>query len=209
MFSIVAPPFSQTSVIQKNTGFVIPDWIRPRISSGSWLTGCQMFRSTILRQPLSLASVATRRSVLSTVSGASSLRTQRFLGTIPQPPGYIQGTVNDPVKLPPPSPSHGSYHWSFERLVAVGMAPLVIAPLATGSLTPVLDATLGSLLLVHVHLGLESCIIDYIPKRVYGKLHNLAIYALYGGTALSLYGLYEYETNDIGLTATIGKVWNA
>jgi succinate dehydrogenase (ubiquinone) membrane anchor subunit len=133
----------------------------------------------------------------------------RSLIKIPQPPGFIEGTVNDAVKIPPTDRTHGSYHWSFERALAVAVAPLVVAPLATGSFIPALDATLGSLLIMHAHVGFESCIIDYIPKRVYGKLHNVAIYALYGGSALALVGLYEYETNDIGLTETIRKVWNA
>jgi len=27
----------------------------------------------------------------------------------------MEGTVNDAVKLPPSDPTHGNYHWTFER----------------------------------------------------------------------------------------------
>lgn len=133
----------------------------------------------------------------------------RSLFTVPQPPGNIVGGVNDAVKLPTPSPSHGSYHWSFERLVSIGLVPLVTVPFAVGAPAPLLDASLGALLIAHSHIGLGACITDYIPKRKYGKLHDISFWALYAGTAVCLYGLYEFETNDIGLSETIRKTWNA
>lgn len=30
-------------------------------------------------------------------------------------PEVIDGTANDPAPVPDPSPTHGSYHWAFER----------------------------------------------------------------------------------------------
>lgn len=133
----------------------------------------------------------------------------RFLGTIPQPPGHIVGTVNDATPIPFPNKTSGSYHWTFERILVVGLIPMTVLPFATGSISPILDATLGATLLIHSQLGFESCITDYIPKRIYGSLHNYALYLLYGGTAVGLYGLYKLETEDVGLTQTIGKIWNA
>lgn len=133
----------------------------------------------------------------------------RSLGTIPQPPGGIIGTANEPSKIPSPNKTKGSYHWAFEKVVLMGMVPLTVYPFLGGPLTPVLDATLGSLLIVHCHVGFESCIIDYIPSRVYGKWYNVAKYALWGGTLTALYGVYEFETNDVGITESIRKVWNA
>jgi succinate dehydrogenase (ubiquinone) membrane anchor subunit len=150
-----------------------------------------------------LAPTITRRAPTALIAGTYG---RRCFGGGPQ---IIQGTVNDAVPIPPEDRSHGSFHWSFERLVAVGLVPIVIAPFAAGSLSPVLDATLGSLLIVHSHIGFESCIIDYIPKRNSKTLHNLARYALYSGSALALIGLYEFETNDVGLSETLRKVWNA
>ena len=31
--------------------------------------------------------------------------------------------VNDPVKVPEPKPSEGSYHWTFERFVISHLSP--------------------------------------------------------------------------------------
>lgn len=153
---------------------------------------------------------ALRPSLIKPVSlPGFNLMQRQPLGTIPQPPGGIVGSVNDPVAIPSPNRSHGSYHWSFERIIVLGMVPLMVTPFTAITLTPVLDATLGSLILMHSHLGFESCIIDYIPKRVYGPFHNLAMYALYLGSATALYGVYQMETNDIGLTAAVSKIWNA
>ena len=171
-----------------------------------------MFRSTLLKQQPAMLSRALRPALLMPATTApampSMLRTQPLV-TIPQPPGGIIGSVHDPVAVPPPSKVHGSLHWTFERLLLVGIVPLCVAPLVGGSLSPVLDGALGSLILVHSHLGFESCIIDYIPKRVYGVWHNVAISALFIGTGTALFGVYQMEKNDIGITKTIGKVWNA
>jgi CybS, succinate dehydrogenase cytochrome B small subunit len=56
---------------------------------------------------------------------------QSFSLTTPKPSiSYIavyKGTVNDPTDFPPPSKSHGSYHWAFERLLSAGLVPLTAA----------------------------------------------------------------------------------
>lgn len=39
---------------------------------------------------------------------------------LPPLPQKVIGSANDPVPVPDPSPTHGSYHWSFERCVACG-----------------------------------------------------------------------------------------
>ena len=67
----------------------------------------------------------------------------------------IEGTVNDPVAVPTPSPTSGGYHWSFERLLAVGLVPLTAAPFIGGALSPVLDAIFCTTLLLHSHIGFE------------------------------------------------------
>lgn len=168
-----------------------------------------MFRSTLLRQQPAMLAAAMRPAMVRPAAALPSLIRRQPLGTIPQPPGGIVGGVNDPVAVPPADRSHGSYHWSFERLIVLGMVPLAMTPLVGGSLTPVLDATLGSLILMHSHLGFQSCIIDYIPKRVYGRWHSAAMYFLYAGSATALYGVYQMETNDIGLTLALSEIWNA
>ncbi|KAF3057312.1 Succinate dehydrogenase [ubiquinone] cytochrome b small subunit, mitochondrial [Daldinia childiae] len=119
------------------------------------------------------------------------------------------GPLNDPAPIPETSPSHGSYHWTFERLVAAGIIPLTIAPFAGGSLNPGLDAILCSLLLVHSHLGFQSVLVDYIPTSRFPKSRKASMWLLNAATALVGVGLYEFETNDVGLTEAVKRVWKA
>ncbi|KAK6949568.1 hypothetical protein Daesc_009651 [Daldinia eschscholtzii] len=153
----------------------------------------QLIRSTITKDTARVAAfhASSRRSLL------------------PPGPQVIKGTVNDPAPIPETSPSHGSYHWTFERLIAAGIIPLTIAPFAGGSLNPGLDAILCSLLLVHSHLGFQSVIIDYIPNSRYPKSRKAAHWLLNAATALVGVGLYEFETNDVGLTEAVKRVWKA
>lgn len=128
---------------------------------------------------------------------------------VPQPPGNIVGTVNDPVKLPKPDAFHGSYHWSFERLIATSLVPLVVMPLSTGHLSPVLDAVLGGLLVTHCFIGLQSCIIDYIPKRKFPKGHKVSMGLALIGSGVAFWGVYELETKEEGLCGAAAKIWHA
>jgi succinate dehydrogenase (ubiquinone) membrane anchor subunit len=41
------------------------------------------------------------------------------------------------------------------RLVCVGLVPLTFAPFAAGSLNPVMDAILCSLIVAHSHIGFQ------------------------------------------------------
>lgn len=131
-----------------------------------------------------------------------------FFKTIPQPPGNIVGTVNDAYVPPTPNSLHGSKHWTFERVVTIGMVPLMVAPLITGS--SISDAAMSSLLLYHMYAGFQSCIIDYIPKRVYGSIHTAAMAVLTLGTAVAGYGVYKIEQeNEDGLFGVLKKLWKA
>ncbi|ABN67811.2 succinate dehydrogenase membrane anchor subunit [Scheffersomyces stipitis CBS 6054] len=132
----------------------------------------------------------------------------RGIKTIPQPPGFIVGTVNDAYVPPPPHKLEGSLHWTSERLVAIGMVPLALAPFITGT-SSVIDSTFSALLLYHCYAGFQSCIIDYIPRRVYGPLHNYAMYLLTFGTGVAGYGLYQIESKEDGVAGIISKVWKA
>ena len=75
----------------------------------------------------------------------------------------LKGTVNDPTTFPPPSRSHGSHHWAFERLLSASLVPLTAAAFVTsGSNYPLVDALLGVGLVMHSHIGvcppnLETC----------------------------------------------------
>lgn len=133
----------------------------------------------------------------------------RGIKTIPQPPGNIVGTVNDAYVPPKASKSHGSYHWTSERAVAIGLVPLVASSMFSGP-SVILDTTLLSFLLYHCYTGFQSCIIDYIPKRVYGPWHNYAMYLLTFGTGVAGYGIYELEQREEGgLSSIVAKVYRA
>lgn len=55
----------------------------------------------------------------------------------------------------------------------------------------------------------RASIIDYIPKRKYPKSYKGLKHLLNGATVLVLYGLYEFETNDVGVTEAVKRVWKA
>lgn len=216
-------------------------------------------------------------------------------------PAVLKGTVNDATTFPPPSKSHGSYHWTFERLLSASLIPVMgSAAVSTGSayvsghgtthafscsyrwvkltsdssascpclsdaalcfrfiyalnriatsircsseqlglpaiplphthsnfplpwpsqpryapssalpfalvprfarrstVQPILDGILAVSLIAHSHLGLATCIDDYVHPRKNPVLGPLAMWALRIGTGLSVWGVYEFNTNDIG-----------
>ncbi|KAL7939442.1 hypothetical protein V8C35DRAFT_286629 [Trichoderma chlorosporum] len=166
-------------------------------------------RPSLLRQT-ALAARCAKPAFRNSAIKASAFHTSTQRSAIlPPGPQRIEGTVNDPVPIPNPSAAHGSYHWTFERLLAAGLVPLSIAPFAAGSLNPTTDAILCSALLLHSHLGFQSVVIDYIPKSRYPGLRKLFWWGLNLATVTVGVGLYEFETNDIGVTEAIKKIWKA
>lgn len=121
----------------------------------------------------------------------------------------IYETVNDPTSWRDGDPAHGSYHWTFDRLLALGLVPLTVAPFAAGSLNPGLDAVLCATVLVHSHLGFQNIVEDYVPTRTYPKSRKACNIGLGAATLLAGVGLYEFETNDVGVTEAIKRVWKA
>ncbi|KAL2258117.1 hypothetical protein VTK26DRAFT_8699 [Humicola hyalothermophila] len=159
-------------------------------------------RSSLLRQ------VASARPAFNTVR-AAAFHTTIKRQILPPLPQKIEGTVNDPAPVPPPSPSHGSYHWTFDRLVAASLIPLTVTPFAAGSLNPTMDAVLCATLLIHSHTGFQNIIIDYVPKYRTPRARKLFIWGLNAATAVVGLALYEFETTDVGITETIKRIWTA
>ncbi|CCL98367.1 uncharacterized protein FIBRA_00362 [Fibroporia radiculosa] len=111
-----------------------------------------------------------------------------------------KGTVNDPTTFPPASKSHGSYHWAFERLLSAGLVPLTVAAFATsGTNYPILDGL----------LGFDGVLVDYLHARKFPILGRVLTWTLRATTVGVLVGVYQFNTNDIGLTELIAKVWHA
>ncbi|ABN65231.1 membrane anchor in succinate dehydrogenase complex [Scheffersomyces stipitis CBS 6054] len=165
-----------------------------------------------------LGSTRTAFSVIKPVSLLRPTGVARFISLKPdfsrfkkteQPPGYIVGTVNDAYRIPLVTYYEGSYHWTYERAIAITMVPLMMTPFVAGVEYPMIDAVFSSLVLFHCHCGFKSCIIDYIPERVYGFWHRAATRLLTLGSFVSLYGVYLIETEGNGLFDLLKNIWMA
>ncbi|KAK1755260.1 CybS-domain-containing protein [Echria macrotheca] len=167
-------------------------------------------RSALLRQVATAGPVP--RQVIASSSRAlpvATFHTSARRNLLPPLPQKVEGTVNDPAPVPEPSPSHGSYHWTFDRLVAASLIPLTVTPFAAGSLNPTLDALLCATILIHSHTGFQSIIIDYVPTWRMPRVRKLFNWGLKAATAVVGLALYEFETTDVGLVETVKRVWTA
>lgn len=72
-----------------------------------------------------------------------------------------------------------------------------------------MDAIFCSAVLLHSHMGFQQCIIDYVPKKKHPSLRKFTWWALNVATLTVGVGLYEFETNDVGVTEAIKRVWKA
>jgi succinate dehydrogenase (ubiquinone) membrane anchor subunit len=99
----------------------------------------------------------------------------------------------------------GSYHWVYERIVATATLPLIVGAFVTTS--PIIDMGLGLLLPVHAHMGIDTCITDYVPARKFPVLNRICKGALYIGTGLTVYGFYKYNTESVGITEGVKQIW--
>ncbi|CAM1504455.1 Fc.00g020460.m01.CDS01 [Cosmosporella sp. VM-42] len=172
-----------------------------------------LLRQTALASRWAAApSVAMRPAFLkpNVVMGVAAFHnSSRRSALLPPGPQRIVGDINTPAPVPDPSSAQGSYHWTFERLLAAGLIPLTLTPFAAGSLNPATDAILCSVLLLHSHMGFQQVVIDYFPKRSHPGLHKAMWWALNLATVTVGIGLYEFETNDVGVTEAVKRIWKA
>ena len=89
------------------------------------------------------------------------------------------------------------------------MIPLTVAPFATGSGAPILDAVLAGTVLLHSHIGFDACVTDYFSPRKWPRLAVIMRWLLRGATVTAGVGLFSYQTNDVGLTEGIKRVWKS
>lgn len=110
----------------------------------------------------------------------------------------IQGAGHDPV--------HGSYHWTYERLLSIATLGATAAAFAVPQPAPLLDLALGVVVPLHCHVGFGAIVTDYVPRRKFPRLYPLARGALAAGTAGALYGLYLFNTREVGIVSAVRAV---
>lgn len=59
---------------------------------------------------------------------------------------------------------------------------------------------------IHIY---RAVIVDYIPTWNYPKLRKTFDWLLLLATGVVGIGFYEFETNDVGLTEAIKRIWRA
>lgn len=72
-----------------------------------------------------------------------------------------------------------------------------------------LDAVLVGAILLHSHVGFTSIIIDYIPNKKHPTARKLFEWLQRLATLVVGIGFYEFETNDVGLTEGVKRIWKA
>jgi len=72
-----------------------------------------------------------------------------------------------------------------------------------------IDAMLGLGLVVHSHIGFDAARVDYLHPRKFAILGPIVKWSLRAFSVGAAYGVYEFNTNDIGLCELIAKVWHA
>jgi succinate dehydrogenase (ubiquinone) membrane anchor subunit len=168
-----------------------------------------ILRQTAMVSRYAVAPSAATRSAFAIQRAAAFHASSRRSAILPPGPQKIEGSVNDPAPIPEPNAAKGSYHWTMERLLAAGLIPLTIAPFAAGSLNPTTDAILCGAVLLHSHMGFQQVVIDYIPQKGWPVLRKIFWWGLNLATLTVGVGLYEFETNDVGVTEAIKRVWKA
>ncbi|KAG9050670.1 membrane anchor subunit of succinate dehydrogenase, Sdh4 [Tulasnella sp. UAMH 9824] len=159
----------------------------------------------LVARPVLLARLHTASRVQQTAN-VTGVDTYKY---IPGGP-ILPGTVNDATTFPPPSKSHGSHHWAFERLLSAALIPLTASTFAlSASPYPVLDGVLAVSLVIHSHIGFDSMLVDYVHPRKFPVIGPVAKWGLRAATLSVLVGVYQFNTTDIGLTELIMKVWHA
>ena len=88
----------------------------------------------------------------------------------------------------------------------LGLLPTMILLPEPSSLV---DMSLTFLLPIHCHLGWSAIITDYLPKRKFPLVYPAVKGFLFFATLATTYGLYYFNTNDIGISAFVKRLWRA
>merc|ERR1719278_1935425 len=98
--------------------------------------------------------------------------------------------------------------WTAERAVSAIMIPGFIGPFLYT--TPLTDAILCTLCVLHSHWGVEAIVVDYIRPSLFGGstvIPNLAQALVWALSAFTLGALYYFNYTDIGVVNAIKMLW--
>ena len=72
---------------------------------------------------------------------------------------------------------------------------------------PIVDLTLGVVLPLHCHIGFDSILVDYLHPRKYPIIGKVTPWVLRLLTLGTMYGLWQFNTNDVGITEGVKRLW--
>ncbi|KAJ8664186.1 hypothetical protein O0I10_000465 [Lichtheimia ornata] len=165
-------------------------------------------------RPSSTAATSTTTTTATATSSTSTSTATTAVATTDAGAGAekkeetTKAVSNNETKATEQGYAHGAYLWSMERASSLALVPLISTQFIYGA-HPITDGLLGVVLPYHIYLGFESCIVDYIPKREYPRMHKVANWSLASTTALVMWGAYEFNTNEIGLTEFIQRLFTS
>ena len=103
---------------------------------------------------------------------------------------------------------HGSYHWIYDRILSGASLATVTYGVLTGP-SNTLDVALAVVLPLHCHIGFQTIIDDYLPQRKFNVVYKVARGSLLLATALTLYGAYRFNTENIGISEAAAELWKS
>ncbi|KAI7861685.1 CybS-domain-containing protein [Spinellus fusiger] len=107
-----------------------------------------------------------------------------------------------------PDRMHGSLHWNLERAASAALVPLIATQFVLGA-SPITDTLIGVVLPIHLHIGFDACIVDYFNPRKAPIVGRVMTATLYAATAGVLVGCYQINTQDVGVTELLTRLWTA
>ncbi|KAJ3235075.1 membrane anchor subunit of succinate dehydrogenase, Sdh4 [Chytriomyces hyalinus] len=146
-------------------------------------------------------------------SKVTPLSRRMFSSPISRAPAGLSPTTSNSIRQTHPKPSiehkskmHGSDHWTYERYFSILTIPILGSAIAFGPVWG-LDYALGVIVPIHVHMGFDTMIQDYVPARKYTLANSVLSWTLTITTGLVAYSLYTFNTVDVGVTAFVQRLW--
>ncbi|ORX55271.1 hypothetical protein BCR36DRAFT_346929 [Piromyces finnis] len=102
----------------------------------------------------------------------------------------------------------GSYHWALSKIVVAGILGCTVVYGIFGH-HMFIDVLLGVLLPMHVFYTFQDLVFDYIPSRRYPRANKALIWIIRIITIISLFSMFKFNTEDIGISDAAKQAWNS